>query len=391
MRIAHCVESYAPAMGGMVEVVRQLSERMVKAGHEVTVYTSEHAQRTTSIMNGVRVRSFPLNGNAASGIIGDADTYVLELIESEHDIVTFFAAQQWATDAVLPHLGALRAKKVFVPTGFSGLHAAAWSAYYTRMPAWLAAMDLNVFHSEGYQDVLFAQAHGIANRVLIPNGAAHEEFNLPSRLDVRALLGLRKVDRVILHVGSYTGIKGHREAIRIFLRAYAPGTVMLFIGNGVAVLERTFRRHWRFLPLRIRSLFAGKRILFREWDRAHTVAAMQQADLFLFPSQVECSPIVLFESLAARTPFLASTAGNAGEIARWTGGGWTIGGTIDALGRTHIDIGGAAQRLTALIADPAALTGTGERGRAAWAERFTWAVITQRYLSEYERLVHSHG
>jgi L-malate glycosyltransferase len=35
MKILHCVESYYPSIGGMQAVVRQLSERLVKMGHEV--------------------------------------------------------------------------------------------------------------------------------------------------------------------------------------------------------------------------------------------------------------------------------------------------------------------------------------------------------------------
>lgn len=388
MRIAHCVESYLPAIGGMVEVVRQLSERMVRAGHEVTVFTSRHPDRQGTVINGVRIRDFAISGNAVRGIHGDAEEYVNALADGGFDVVVFFAAQQWATDAALPHLGRIRARKVFVPTGFSALHDPAWEGYFARMPDWLAAMDLNVFHSEGYQDVRFAEAHGIKDRMLIPNGAAEEEFDAPATGDLRAELGLTAGRRVILHVGSYTGIKGHKEALRIFLRARAGNAVLLFAGNGVKELERHFRSHWRFLLLRARAMLSGRRIFFREPDRASTVNTMKQADLFLFPSQVECSPIVLFESMAAGVPFLASEAGNAAEIARWSGGGWTVPGTRDHRDRMHIDIRSASRTLRGSLADPAAMRKAGEAGRRAWRERFTWRIIADRYLKAYEELVH---
>lgn len=383
MRIAHCVESYLPAVGGMVEVVRQLSERMVRAGHEVTVFTSRHPERREPVINGARIREFGIKGNTVRGIEGDGQAYVDALVEGELDVVVFFAAQQWATDLALPHLARIRAKKIFVPTGFSGLNAPAWKDYFAHMPAWMAAMDLNVFHSEGYQDVRFAEAHGITKRMLIPNGAAEEEFDGPATEDLRTSLALEPHRPIILHVGSYTGIKGHKEAMRIFLRARTGEAALVFVGNGVEVLHRFFRSHWRFIPLRIRTQLSGKLILFRELDRMATVNAMKQADLFLFPSQVECSPIVLFESMAAGVPFLASEAGNAAEIARWSGGGWTVPGTRDANERVHIELDRAAEKLSAVLADHELLERTGRAGRAAWKADFTWRTIAERYLGAY--------
>ena len=40
MKILHTVEYYAPSVGGAQEVVRQISERMVQRGHQVTVATT---------------------------------------------------------------------------------------------------------------------------------------------------------------------------------------------------------------------------------------------------------------------------------------------------------------------------------------------------------------
>ncbi|MCA9038629.1 MAG: glycosyltransferase, partial [Planctomycetaceae bacterium] len=70
LNIAHCVEAYPPAPGGMAEVVRQLSERLVQMGHRVTVFTSSHLQRPPGPMNGVHVLGFPISGNAVDGIRG---------------------------------------------------------------------------------------------------------------------------------------------------------------------------------------------------------------------------------------------------------------------------------------------------------------------------------
>lgn len=389
LNIAHCVESYAPAVGGMPEVIRQLSERMTRMGHRVTVFTSHHPQRTATEVNGVRVVGFDLGGNTVEGLRGDPRPYVDALHNGGFDVVAFFAAQQWATDAAMPHLDGIVAKKVFVPTGFSLLRDPRYRAYYERMPEFMRRMDLNIFLSEDYQDAAFATEHGITKRTLIPNGAASEEFDRPMRHDLRKEHGIPEGHRIVLHVGGYTGIKGHKEALRIFLKANTPDTTLVFMGNGIGCFEQTFHRHRFFLLDRLRAWWREKRILFLESDRDATVDAMRQADLFLFPSRVECSPIVLFETLAAGVPFLATEVGNTAEIVRWTQGGWTLPGQQDARGWTHAHIAQGAARLSTLLADDAARHRAGEAGRRAWRERFTWQLIAEEYLRHYQRLVHA--
>lgn len=65
----------------------------------------------------------------------------------------------------------------------------------------------------------------------------------------------------------------------------------------------------------------GEKIIFTFLSREDTVAAYKQSNLFLFPSNIECSPIVLFECAASKLPFLSTDVGNSIEIATWTKGG----------------------------------------------------------------------
>ena len=118
MKIFHCVESYNPSIGGMQEVVKQLSERLVQLGHDVTVLTRFDPDRDFTKKNGVKVLSFQIEGNPLS--IGNKyeQEYVDFLLTHDSDIVTFFAAQQWATNLALPFLKNIKAKKVSVPTGY---------------------------------------------------------------------------------------------------------------------------------------------------------------------------------------------------------------------------------------------------------------------------------
>lgn len=387
LKIAHCVESYAPAKGGMPEVVRQLSERMAKQGHQVTVFTSVHPHRKENTLNGVAIRSFPLSGNKVNGIEGDTQPYFEALRSGRFDVVVFFAAQQWATDAVIERLDEIPGRKVFVPTGFSHFYNPAYKAYYEGMKTWMKRFDMNVFLSDDYTDINFARENGIDQHVLIPNGAAAEEFEKRSASSMRIKLGVKKDELMILHVGTYTGVKGHREALNIFIRSSVRNAVLVLIGDKISYLERAFRRHYSYWLLRMKQILSGKKIVFAELTREETVEAFREADLFLFPSNVECSPIVLFESMAAGVPFLASGAGNTEEIIQWTNAGWLLPGTKAENGWVKVDIENSTRRLEEVVADRQLMQAKGKTGHAAWKEKYTWATIADRYLALYKQLV----
>ena len=124
------------------------------------------------------------------------------------------------------------------------------------------------------------------------------------------------------------------------------------------------------------------RITVADLDREAIVAAHHAADLFLFPSNVECSPLVLFEAAATRTPFLATDVGNVAEIARWTGGGEVLPTAFETSGLAHVDVAAGATRLRELWRDPGARERMGQAAHAAWQARFTWETI----VADYERL-----
>lgn len=386
LNIAHCVESYAPAKGGMPEVVRQLSERMVAAGHQVTVFTSTHAQRETNVINGVNINCFSISGNEVEGIKGDTAAYLRQLREGNFDVIVFFAAQQWAFDSVADELSSINSKKVFVPTGFSHFYNPAYKNYFEQMKIRIRNFDANVFLSDNYADINFAREHGAKGIQLIPNGAAEEEFEATPAVNIRSKFGIPAEALLLLHVGSYTGIKGQREALEIFLRSNLKNAVLLLAGDKNRYLKTQLLRHPRFLKLNLLRLLKRKRVIITELSRTETVAAFREADLFLFPSNVECSPIVLFESMAASTPFLASAAGNTEEIISWSNAGWLLPCTRRTNGWVDIKLEESIALLEKLSTDKQQLRKTGEAGHTVWKAKFTWATIAQQYIRLYQQL-----
>lgn len=400
-------------MNGMAEVVRQLSERLVQSGHDVTVATSAAAGRGEIDTRGVRVVEFPVSGNAVVGYCGAAASYQQFLLDSDFDVVVNFAAQQWATDLTLPLLSRIRGRKVLVPTGFSSLFSPSFHNYFEQMPGYMKLYDMNVFLSDEYRDITFARRHGVERLALIPNGAAADEFLEPLP-DIRPQLGVAADEFLILHVGSHTWLKGHDDAMEIFRMADLTGATLLMVGMSLpGGCGAECRRRAARLNDSERMRRQGKRIMVVELSRRDTVAAYQCADLFLFPSNIECSPVVLFECMASRTPFLCTDAGNSAEIIRWSNGAGVLlpsarpallprhGGIVARIrekvrimtGRSddHAGVrahgGGSARVLSEIYRDGERRRRMGEAGFDAWQERFTWEKIAKQYEELYRTLV----
>jgi glycosyltransferase involved in cell wall biosynthesis len=369
----------------MQEVVRQLSERLVALGHTVTVATTALKERRENVHNGVHIRGFDVKGNLVRGIEGDRAAYEAFLLDGPFDVVVNFAAQQWTTDLALPLLDRIKARKVFVPTGFSGLPWPEYRDYFERMKVWMKGYDMNVFLSDHYRDIDFARANGITKTVLIPNGAGEDEFLAPGPVDIRQQLGIGPDQFLILHVGFFTGQKGQREAWEMFRRAGLRNAVLLLVGQYSGSFRHWVRKQQSWWSRGLDAL-RGRRLVVAGLNRAETVAAFQAADLFLFPSNIECSPIVLFEAMAGKTPFLVTDVGNSAEIIGWTGAGELLPTTHDEAGYSHADIDRGAVQLRELVADRGKRERMALAGYQAWREKYSWEKIVKQYEVLYLNL-----
>lgn len=411
MKILHTVESYLPSRHGMSEVVRQISERLVAAGHEVTVATRADPARLEKQINGVEIVEFDVSGNITMGIQGEYDRYVRYLLESDFDIVTNFAAQQWATDLALTILPQIQGKKVFVPTGFSALYMPQYRSYFERMKDWLKEYDKVVYLSDDYRDVNLAREINLTNGVLIPNGASEEEFSVKIEPDFKKKLGIPEEDFLILHLSGYIGSKGHLDAIRIFRSAMLKHATLLFVSpdfgakfvefklfsmkNLKSILKSLVTRNQ---PLEIvqmalihylQKIGLFRNIRFVELTRNEVVQAYKTADLFLFPSNIECSPIVLFECMAAGTPFLVTDVGNSKEIIQWSNGGKLLPTrrSEDGYGLVWALINESSKLLNTIANDKPYLHNLSENGYKSWKNNFTWELISKKYSEMYHNLI----
>jgi hypothetical protein len=130
MKFLFCCEFYYPSIGGVQEVMKQIAERLVARGHEVTVATTALPNRDFTSLNGVQIAEFAVSGNLVRGMHGEIDRYRQFVKTFECDAILIKAAQQWTFDALWSDLAEISARKVFIPCGFSGLYESRYQAYF---------------------------------------------------------------------------------------------------------------------------------------------------------------------------------------------------------------------------------------------------------------------
>lgn len=412
MRILFACQFYAPSVGGVQEVIRQIAERLVLRGHQVTVVTTTLPMRDLKTINGVAIEEFAISGNYVSGMNGDVKAYQEYVCGGEFDVIMIYAAQQWTFDALWPVMNEITFSKVFVPCGFSGLYEPGYKKYFQEIPCVLKQFDHIIFHASKYRDIDFVRELGIENFSIVSNGASEIEFDIDADPLFRFRNGIPEKSFVFLTVGSFTGLKGHQQLFDAFSRMNVPENqhvTLLLNGNHVERLERGFdgllnkligfsKTHGLlYLLCQVAKKIIGltgssenfrnflnsqktnKMILVTDFPRSELVQAFISSDLFVFASNIEYSPLVLFESAAAGTPFLTVDVGNAIEIAKWTGAGVLCPSIIDSKGYTRVNECVLAKSMSDLMLQRDFLQNIGAAGKRNWKERFTWMKVTDQY------------
>jgi L-malate glycosyltransferase len=386
VKILHTVELYHPSIGGIEEIVKHISEQLTLSGHQLTIATTKLYNRQIVEYHGVKLVDFYVKGNGITGMNGEIKRYQQFVLNGEFDLIVNFGCASWSTDAMLPILDDIKARKIFIPAGFRRNEQPENKKYFEELPAYMNKYDANVFFSEVHPDIVYAKNNNVKNIHVIPNGAAFDEFTLPGGSAFRKKYSIDETSYFILHVGNYNGEKGHEAAIEIFLRSEIKNAVLFLAGSNIAELKKNL---WRKLSVStfFRYIFSvNKRVVFEELNRQRIINAYKTADLFLYPSTYSCSPLVLFEACATGTPFLASDSGNSREIAAWTKGGEILPASKDDTESGAVDIIESAKILAELITDDERMEKYSVEGYNSWLKNFTWEKICVKYDDLYRKV-----
>jgi glycosyltransferase involved in cell wall biosynthesis len=135
----------------------------------------------------------------------------------------------------------------------------------------------------------------------------------------------------------------------------------------------------------------NKRVKVVNLERPQLIQAFLQSDLFVFASNVEYSPLVLFEACAAGLPFLTVPVGNSVEIIDWTQGGELCLAPRDEKGYTRAQPDVLARKIEEMLMNPDRLKVLGRNGRHASLMRFNWDNLTNEYERVFQQILSSHN
>jgi len=253
-----------------------------------------------------------------------------------------------------------------------------------------------VFNSTDYRDINFAKGVGHPNIVVIPAGASEFEFETHKDLNVKSHFKLVEDDFVFLSVGAPAYHKGHKELVSSYLKAnlsfqsvlilngdYNNFELSRFFKKPKNLLRELIKRFIGISPYNIVRLAKknknqNKRIIFSNLKRDELISLFFEADLFLFASHIEYSPLVIFECLAAGLPFLSVPVGNVGEIVKWSGAGVMCHDVKTIKRRVFVNTDTFASQLEKLSNDKEQLIKLSIAGRESWAQKFNWMVISKK-------------
>ncbi|MEW5805355.1 MAG: glycosyltransferase family 4 protein [Patescibacteria group bacterium] len=407
MRILLTVEFYrAYGGGGIAEQVKQIAEGLVKLSHEVYVATG-YAENRPEIINGVKIIPFKIFGNSVEGISGEIDKYRKFLLSGDFDVIVNFAANVWTTDIALELGPKIKAKKILSTPGvsmlklpesykisfsFSGLRQLIKS-FYKRIKVLLGSSSLNlqqsylnyyeafyvpalknydriVYTSANYQDKIFGDQRGLTDKaIIISNGASKEEFLSGDNFKIREKFGI-KTKYLAITVANHYLAKGHSFVIDAFKKMRRQDTTLLIIGQipggyGLRKIGHFFVGC--YLDCVLADKFNKNILVIDGSSRELVLSAYKNADVFLFGSELECAPLVMYESFASKTLFITREVGNVRDHQDY----------LEII-KTPEEM---AKKANFYLDHPEERKKITEKAFSEWQNDYTWSRVVEKYNS----------
>lgn len=352
-------------MGGIEKAIEELSTRLVKLGHEVTVFTrARYDDHDNSDFQGVRLRRLPAIYTKHLEAISNTIVAVSCALRG-FDIVHINATGP----ALLSFLPRLFGRKVVVTVHGLDWKREKWGAFakiWLRIGSWAAvtfphrtvvvSKTLKQYYCDEFrQDVIY-----------IPNGVT-----LPDMSRIRSVenpLGMAK-GSYVLFLSRLVPEKGCHTLIAAF-RRLVTDLKLVIVGPPT---------HSEEYASRLRQLAEGDPRIFFAGPQfgPQKEALFRDAYLFVLPSTIEGMAIVLLEAMSFGAGCLCSDIPENVEVVDPS-----FGSPVAAKFRTD-DVDDLASQLENLLKHPELVSRLGQRAKAHVATSFNWDEIARQYDVTY--------
>ncbi len=412
MRIGFFIWEYPPRIvGGLGTYAVNITQAMVRLGHDVSVFTmNDGTLKTRETMHGIDVnRPLIVDGVGilpvcmtedlrrwGTGIKFFNDVLISNILSATKFVNQLIKKEGYAFDIICAHdwlsamAGIMAKRETGLPFVFH-FHSTEWGRalgggsdtviHIEKTAAEVA--DRVVTVSYPMQEDLIR--HGIdSTKVKVCwNGIRTERYD-PAAVsaedvaDLRAGYGIGPDDRMILFVGRLTAVKGVLNLVKAMptIISTHPEAQLVVLGTGE--LERAITDLVGVLHLEehVKTRFE----FVTEDERILHYAA---CDLFVAPSVYEPFGIVALEAMAMEKPLVAGAKGVIGFRDFVVPSGHDQTG-VHVDGNTSADI---AWGIASLLENEAAATAMGKRGRQRVQKYFTWDHIAACTVDLYETVI----
>lgn len=307
MKILQVSPFYHPHIGGIEKHVWELSNKLVKAGHQVTVYTSYVPKSEKhEINNGVEIYRFKsffslLNNHFVPG-------YFFKLIgDNSFDVIHMHGVLHFSSN-ISAFSKIFKRCPIVLTTHGAAVNYQGWKRtieilYYKTMGKWtLNSTDRIITPSLKEVDLLESLGTNRDKIVVIPHGIDLSQINLTR--DTEKFKNLYRVNdkNVILFVGGLIPRKGINYLIAA-MKYVKADSVLLIVGGelqGHPGVKKALEQQVKELGLEKRVLFLGK-LTEQELEQAYLAAY-----LFVLPSLSEVFGLVILEAMSYGKCVIAS-------------------------------------------------------------------------------------
>lgn len=388
MKILMLTWEYPPRIvGGIARVVHDLSKRLIKDGHEVTVVTYRDNADVPEYENdkGVnvyRVDNYMIHPNNFIDWIMQLNFNMLskatEIINKEggfdvihaHDWLVTYAAKSLKNAYNIPIVATIHATEA---GRNSGIHDE--TQRYINDTEWLLTYEATeVIVNSNYMKNEIQRLFGLPfDKInVIPNGINLSNFTGIERdYDFRRQYAMDN-EKIILYVGRLVYEKGVQHLIAAMPKILSNynDAKLIIAGRGGMMDE---------LRAEASNLGLNDKIYFTGYLNSKQVQKMYKcADVAVFPSTYEPFGIVALEAMLAGVPTVVSDVGGLDEIV-------THG--VDGMKSYAGNANSIADSVTALLYDHQLATNVSKKAKQKVKDQFNWEKIAQDTHFTYEKAI----
>ena len=388
MKILMLTWEYPPRIvGGIARVVHDLSKRLIKDGHEVTVVTYRDNADVPEYENdkGVnvyRVDNYMIHPNNFIDWIMQLNFNMLskatEIINKEggfdvihaHDWLVTYAAKSLKNAYDIPIVATIHATEA---GRNSGIHDE--TQRYINDTEWLLTYEATeVIVNSNYMKNEIQRLFGLPfDKInVIPNGINLSNFTgIERNYDFRRQYAMDN-EKIILYVGRLVYEKGVQHLIAAMPKILSNyhDAKLIIAGRGGMMDE---------LRAEASNLGLNDKIYFTGYLNSKQVQKMYKcADVAVFPSTYEPFGIVALEAMLAGVPTVVSDVGGLDEIV-------THG--VDGMKSYAGNANSIADSVTALLYDHQLATNVSKKAKQKVKDQFNWEKIAQDTHFTYEKAI----